>query len=420
MGQSLYFGTRSFDQAPHVAGAAMPSVDSACVRCHGALGEGRREANLVAPALAQRGDASARPDTSLTAASRARWLDALLRGLGYDGRALSQVMPRYALGTDEREALLAYLPWLGRSGAPVRGVSDRELRLGLALDGIAGPVARDQVEAGLRSVLQQVNENGGVHGRLVHLLSVTNADADVLALVGSAPSSGLRARLAAARLPSLASLALEPDDAGRADWSVPLLPSLRQQASAALQVLGQAPAGCAPWLIDPSGWLSQATTGPVLRWPQRPAAGVREVCVVALAPADEVDRLRADWATQGLALRMLIELAWLRRSPIDAAGLDHRLVLPTPQAVVDAAAAQGLPLWFELGAAAARVAIEALARSGRALQPERLLAQLRGMAGFEPVPLAPLAIGPQHSHGWAPQHWRSSADPTLQARGGTP
>ncbi len=173
-------------------------------------------------------------------------------------------------------------------------------------------------------------------------------------------------------------------------------------------------------MIDPSGWLSAAESAAVVRWPARPSQGVRNICVAALAPAAEVDRLRADWTAQGLALRMLVELAWLRPRPIEQAGLDHRLVLPAPQAVAEEAAAQGHSLWFELGTAAARVAVEALARSGRVLQPELVIAQLRGLAGFEPVAQAPLAFSRQQTHGWAPQHWRAAPNLTLQARGGTP
>ncbi len=236
LGQGLYYGTRSFSQAPQVAGAAMPMSDSACVRCHGALGEGGRESNLAAPALVARGgtaaagDANARRGTTHAPTPQPAWADALTQGVGGEGRALSQVMPRYALTAAERNALLAFMPWLGRADTPVRGVGATELRLGLALDGISGSAAREQVEAGLRSVLQQVNENGGVHGRQLRLLPVVDADADVMALVGSAPGAVLRERLAAERLPNLASLALEPDDARPTDWTVPLLPSLRQQA----------------------------------------------------------------------------------------------------------------------------------------------------------------------------------------------
>jgi hypothetical protein len=398
-------------------------ADSACVRCHGALGEGGREANLAAPALAVRSGAAAiaesspRGSAALDSAAAQELVEALTHGVAADGHTLSQVMPRYTLTAAEQQALQAFVPWLGRADAPVRGVSATELRLGLALDGIAGSEAREQVEAGLRSVLQVVNENGGVHGRQLRLLRVADANADVLALIGSAPAAALREQLAAGRLPSLASLALEPDDARRGDWTVPLLPSLRQQSRAALAVLAGAPSGCVPWLIDPSGWLSAVEAAAVVRWPARPEAGVRDVCVVALAPATDVDRLRADWAAQGLALRMLVELAWLRPRPIDQAGLDHRLVLPAPQAVAEQAEAHGRSIWFELGAAAARVAVEALARSGRVLQPERVIAQLRGLAGFEPVARAPLAFSPQQTHGWAAQHWRASPAPTVYAQG---
>lgn len=419
-GQSLYYGTRRFERTPRVAGAALPMADAACVRCHGALGEGGRESNLAAPALRRTVAATG----SGQAAAGDPWngpalVEALTHGFGAGGRVLSQVMPRYALSMAEREALQSFIPWLGRADAPVRGVDDDELRLGLALDGINGIAARTQVEAGLRAQLQQVNEAGGVHGRQLRLLRVSEAGADVLALVGSAPGSALRSRLAAERLPSLASLALEIDDVGPNEWTVPLLPSLRQQARAAAQLLNQAPEGCAPWLIDPSAWVPVADAGRATRWPARPPSGARSICVVALAPTAEVDRLRAEWAAQGLDLRMLVELAWLRPRPNEQPELDHRLVLPAPRALAQQAEAQGQSIWFALGSSAARIAVEALARSGRTLQPESLIAQMRSLTGFEPVDQAPLVFSRQQTHGWAPEAWPASTAPSIQARGAT-
>jgi cytochrome c553 len=413
LGQSLYYGTRAFEQSPRVAGATLPLADAACVRCHGALGEGTRESNLAAPPLRLSASAPERPLAQALG-------DALAQGIGLNGRPLSQVMPRYVLGDVEHAALQAFLPWLGRSDAPVRGVSDSELHLGVALEGLASRAARLDVEAGLRSVFQAVNEGGGVHGRQLRLMAVTDADADVLALVGSAPGATLRSHLAAGRLPSLASLALEADDVTRGDWTVPLLPSLRRQAREAWQLLGDAATDCTRWLIDPSGWLTVADTGPVTRWPDRPQADARDICVVSLVPAAELDRVRAQWSAQGLVLRSLVELAWLRPSPLEVPGLDHRLVLPAPTAVAELAASQGRSIWFEWGAAAARIAVEALARSGRVLQPERLMAQARGMSGFEPVAQAPIFLNRQQTHGWNPQPWPATTPPVLQARGGPP
>jgi hypothetical protein len=412
-GQSLYYGTRAFEQAPRVAGAALPVADAACVRCHGALGEGARESNLAAPPL--RSDAAVLGQPPSPALD-----DALAQGIGLNGRPLSPVMPRYALRDGERVALQAFLPWLGRADATVRGVSDGELRLGLALDGLASQAARKDVEAGLLSVLQTVNEGGGVHGRQLRLLAVTEPGADVLALVGSAPSAALRARLAAARLPSLASLALETDDVTRGDWTVPLLPSLRRQARDAWQLLGDASTDCTRWLIDPSAWLTEADTGPVLRWPDRPRAEERAICVVSLVSGAELDRMRAQWSADGLVLRRLVELAWLRPRPLEVAGLDHRLVLPAPPAVAELAASEGRSIWFEWGVACARIVVEALARSGRVLQPERVLAQAREMSGFEPVARAPILLSRQQTHGWNPQPWPTLNPPVLQARGGLP
>ena len=86
-------------------------------------------------------------------------------------------------------------------------------------------------------------------------------------------------------------------------------------------------------------------------------------------------------------------------------GLDHHLVLPTPRAVVVQAQSGSRTLWSVLGEAAARAGVEALARSGRVLQPEHVLDRFRSLGGFEPVAGAPLAVGRTHSHGWSPGRW---------------
>ena len=81
----------------------------------------------------------------------------------------------------------------------------------------------------------------------------------------------------------------------------------------------------------------------------------------------------------------------------------RRTVLPAPATVALAASSDAAGgLWGVLGEASGRATIEALARSGRLLQPELVLEAMRSMGGYEPVAAAPLAYGRARTHGWAP------------------
>lgn len=420
LGEALYYGIRSFNKAPQVAGASLPAHDSACVRCHGALGQGGSEGSITAPGL-----------------QAIRSADSLIRaigeGIGSKGQALSSGMPRYTLSPLEREAMLAFLPWLGRDDAPVRGVSADEIRLGLVLDGIESQASREQIRAGVASVLQLVNEHGGIHGRQLRhqvlpaaAVAGTVADLDVFALLASAPAPALREQLAALRLPNVASLALEREDVSARSWTIPLLPSLRQQSRHAMRLIDASSRRCQPVLYDPLGWISDAEltpADPTATGRQRDSSETFKrlsrvdelrpgtaICLVALAPADVVDRQLDAIDQHGVRVTLLVELAWLRTRALERAGLDHRLILPTPMALADRASGEGRSIWFVIGEAAANAGVEALAASGRALQPEHLLARFRSLTGFEPVAGAPLQLGKGQTHGWLPQAWPIDRD----------
>jgi hypothetical protein len=87
--------------------------------------------------------------------------------------------------------------------------------------------------------------------------------------------------------------------------------------------------------------------------------------------------------------------------PRAAPALEGRIV-PVPRAVA-LASLRGDGLWPTLGYAAGRTVVEALARSGRRLQPEILLDRLRGLGGHAPIEGAPLTFGPRRTHGWLPE-----------------
>ncbi|MFN3845647.1 MAG: c-type cytochrome [Paracoccaceae bacterium] len=150
-----------------------------CHRCHGRDGRGGVEGAVPdIAALAVRYD-----PVSLRRA--------LAGGTAADGRALSRLMPRYAVTKAETEALLGYLLDVPRRER--RGVLPATVRFAVMTD-------RDpDYPALLRAaVLAQVPQ-GRLHGRTIEFVrfdNLTSAEAGALALVG--PPSGVSVSQAAA------------------------------------------------------------------------------------------------------------------------------------------------------------------------------------------------------------------------------
>lgn len=414
-GRALYFGTEPFRAPARVAGAPLPGSASACAGCHGARGEGTREGPMAAPPLrvaASAHDAAGRGDDLLAA---------VVDGIGHDGRRLAATMPRYRLDADEREALRRYLPLLGTEGDAVTGVSAGQVTLAVLLAPQVDAAVAAGVLAGASAVVDEVNAQGGIHGRRLVLRRIDQvAQADgVFALVASLPARGglPGGALAARRLPDLASLAIA--GAGRVSdtdgtdeaWSIHLLPGIDRQVRAMKTALRQARtrAACEAWIAD---FGAAATADDIAVLPGddaidaagRPRA--RPTCLgIVGGSAQQRDALFARLAQAGARVALLVDLA-------DAAGAcpadrpqQRLLVLPAPPAVAAQARRLDVPLWQVLGAAALRTSVEALARSGRLLQPEIVLASARALTGFAPVDDAPLDIGPTRRDGWDPVTW---------------
>ena len=152
--------------------AAIAAQLMACVNCHGAYGEGKREAGITVPPL-----------TAVSSVSSLR--RAVVEGLDADGRSLSPVMPTYALTPSELEDVLAHLRLLSGKGSDTPGVTASEVRIGFPT-GRGGHLSAS-IETLLRAAFHSVNERGGIYGRRLNLVVMTsnNATAPVLATVAS-------------------------------------------------------------------------------------------------------------------------------------------------------------------------------------------------------------------------------------------
>lgn len=156
-----------------------------CHRCHGRDGRGNIEGKV--------------PDIAARAASYDvdRLRKAVTEGQAPDGRALSRLMPRYAISETQAETLLAYL--LDLPLRERRGVAPSVVRLAIMAEGDADYPAR------LRAAFLALVPQGRLHGRTVEFVqfdSLEAAQAEALALVG-APSGLGMARAESLGLPIL-------------------------------------------------------------------------------------------------------------------------------------------------------------------------------------------------------------------------
>lgn len=409
-GRALYFGSQAFVNPPQVAGASLPAGSGACVSCHGSLGTGVREGTQAAPDITRR-----------IVQDSNGWLVATMKGKSSADRPLNASMPRYQLTPQEQAALAAYAPLLGTAADTVRGVTDEEVVLGVYLPDKTNSQAGRQILAGVTNAFSQRNAQGGVHGRKLRVIGVhTQAQAhSVFALVGSlSQDQTLEQSLAGNRLPSLAALTLSMQGVTASSWTVPLLPSLHEQASLLVRTLStkSTELECAPWLLDTLQVID--AQDPALGALQRfvsveaaiAAARPRHICLGIIATETSSFKLLDALTQDAVQVPLLVSLAALGAAPARLPSAVHLQVLPAPSAVVAHAEKAHQSMWTSLGEAAGHAVAEALARSGSRLQPEIALAMIRGLSGYAPLEGAPLTWSRTRAHGWQPTILPMSTD----------
>ncbi|MFM7199558.1 MAG: hypothetical protein ACKO6N_02105 [Myxococcota bacterium] len=147
----------------------------ACLRCHGAEGEGRSEGGVEAPPLqaqalknpVEQDKEGGRPPRP--AYDRRLLLRAIQEGVDAGGRTLQGVMPRFELLPEEQEGLLMALEQLGQTiPSP-----DEVLRVGVLLP----PVKDERQEQALKSALaHRLSQTAPIFGRRVALEWVSGAE----------------------------------------------------------------------------------------------------------------------------------------------------------------------------------------------------------------------------------------------------
>ncbi|PWB33996.1 branched-chain amino acid ABC transporter substrate-binding protein [Pseudomonas sp. SDI] len=154
----------------------VPASVTPCAGCHGADGQGRPEGGVRPPALSWQRLAlgqgerqvNGRRYPAYTEASLAR---AIEQGRDPAGQRLDPAMPRFSMALSDRCNLIAYLKRLEADRDP--GLQAQTLRLGTLLPQ-AGELAEaaQVVAAVLDGSIQQINEQGGIHGRQVQLVTL--------------------------------------------------------------------------------------------------------------------------------------------------------------------------------------------------------------------------------------------------------
>ncbi|WP_166366515.1 ABC transporter substrate-binding protein [Pseudomonas akapageensis] len=227
----------------------LPAQAVPCANCHGADGRGRPEGGVRPPDITWRRLSSTyglsvngRHHPAYTEAAFAR---AVSEGRDPAGNRLDPAMPRFVLTLRDQANLTAYLKRLEDDRDP--GLEPQRLRLGTLLPR-QGPMAElgNTVAAVLTAAIEQINQTGGIHGRILELVNVdpgndkASARAALHTLIDNARVFALIAPLAPAlddempglleqaQVPLVGSLSLFGAFAGSGQIFEPL-PGLREQ-----------------------------------------------------------------------------------------------------------------------------------------------------------------------------------------------
>lgn len=156
----------------------VPGSVLVCAGCHGERGEGRPEGGVspsdLRPVMLRRPyevrSASGRTHGPYDDRSLVR---AIAMGTDPAGNALQASMPRYRMGREDMNALVAYLGQVGEQSEA--GVGEEEIRIG-----VVGP-SHEEVGKGVDTYFSEGAESGGIFGRRLKKIEVSLSSNDVAA-----------------------------------------------------------------------------------------------------------------------------------------------------------------------------------------------------------------------------------------------
>ncbi|MDT7540219.1 MAG: hypothetical protein QOE33_123 [Acidobacteriota bacterium] len=158
----------------------IPGSAMACANCHGLDGQGKPEGGVVPSNLTW--EVLTKPYGLTHADGRRhppyteRGLElAITRGTDPAGNKLLNVMPRYAMSSEDLTDLVAYLKRLGKERDP--GISEDKIVIGMVAPS-KGPLAEmgQATKAVTTAFFEELNSQGGVYSRRLELKFAETAD----------------------------------------------------------------------------------------------------------------------------------------------------------------------------------------------------------------------------------------------------
>lgn len=444
----------------------VPASVLPCASCHGNDGRGRAEGGVRPPTLDWQQLALGQGERQVNGRHYPAYGDAsvaraIQQGVDPAGNRLDPAMPRFVMSLADQRNLTAYLKRLGEERDP--GLEETTLRLGTLLPS-EGPLAEAGrvVQAVLEDGLEQLNLQGGIHGRRLQLVTLDpgpdQASAElalgqlldkeqVFALIAPlAPmlDALLAQRLEQAGVPLIGST---PRSGGSPQIFDPL-PALREQLlslashageslalkSDALQVVyaGEDQAALAESLwqrLRQLGWApppvrafdGQAVEGQGILYVGR-AGGFAELADALQAAgrtpylfaassqvAGSLPLLSAQWSDRLFLAYPFVPGDWTEQGRAGLAALQRRQGLDARQASLQVSTV-----------CAVRLLTEALKQMGRDTSREQLVRVLEGLHDV-PTGLTPaLSFGPGLRHGLTGAHVVAVALPGPQFRAVAP
>lgn len=428
----------------------VPASVLPCASCHGNDGKGRAEGGVRPPSLDWQRLARGQGERQSNGRSYPPYSDgalarAIQHGVDPAGNRLDLAMPRFELTLADQRNLTAYLKRLSEERDP--GVEAEVLRLGTLLPA-SGPLAEagKVVRAVLEDGVEQINQQGGIHGRRLELVVAdtgpdqasaeralqrlldqgqvftlitplapmldqqlaTLLEQQRVPLIGSTPRSGGSSQIfdplpgIASQLLSLAAharaaLGLAPD-------GLRVVYAGNEQAALAEQVRARLlEQGWAPPVIQ--AFDGQAITGPGIIFVGRAqafAALAQALQAEGLDPylfaasgqvATAVASLPAQWSQRVFLAYPFVPGDWTEQGKAALAGLQQRQGLDPRQASLQVSTLCALKLLSE-----------ALKQIGRDASREQLVAALESLHDIDTGLTPALGFGPGKRQGMAGAH----------------
>lgn len=439
---------------------SLPAIMLPCANCHGGDGLGRAEGGMRPPNITWaeltkpygHRHPGGRSHSAFDAAAVGR---AVTGGVDPAGNPLDPAMPRYDMSESGVQALVAYLQRLSADLDP--GLTATTIRVAMEAPeaGPMAPVGR-AATATTTAYFKDVNETGGIFGRKIELtvldrapdagLTVANAQRlterrEVFAMVSIFGTGGLERLPVPGRngMPQVGAFNLSPDgETPQGGSTFLLLSGLSEQARAligfAAGELGLAAPRIAVVLPDGSGSRLAGAIEQETRqrgWPSPTVVHfsggqpidrqVNELkqseieAVLYFGPAGGLTPFATGAAEAGWLPYFLLSGLNAGRAAFDVPPVfGDKLFLAYPSVPSDHKSLTSFefedlhrrhgispqyPVVRAMAYAAAKVLVEGLRRSGKALSRARFIAALEGLTDFETGVTPPISFGPNRRTG---------------------